>query len=352
MGDRKIVQYIDELTDKEKVMIKKVLGKYNFNVQEITKVRSAYKITTDLGPVCLKKIRHSQKKAINGNILVEELERNGFYYTAKFYKTKGNYLFVKDKKMFFYVTEWIEGEECDLNDINEACNCVKFLAKFHIATSKIDTRKLKVKNNLKNWPRIFNNNLSDLERYKKIIEKKRIKSEFDTQYESYIDSFYNRGVAAIQLLNASDYYLLSRRAGEKRTLCHDSFYYQNIIKKDNEYYIIDLDSIIIDLHINDLGKLIRRLMFKKAYQWDFDKAKILIEAYSEINKISKSELEAMLSMIAFPHKFWKLGKKRYLKHKAWSETKYINKLNKLVRYDNLQQKFLEDYISYINAYKD
>lgn len=352
MGDRKLVQYIDELTDKEKNMIKKVLMDYDFKIYDINKVRSAYKINTNQGPICLKKINHSKTKAINGNTLVEELEKNGFYYTAKFFKTKDNYLFVKHKKMFFYVTEWIDGEECDLNDINEACICIKLLAKFHIATSKINTKRLKVKNNLKNWPRIFNNNLSDLERYKKIIEKKRLKNDFDIQYEGYIDSFYNRGLAALQMLNSSDYYLLSKEASEKRALCHDSFYYQNIIKKDDEYYIIDLDSVIIDLQINDLGKLIRRLMFKKAYQWDFNKAKILIEAYNEVNKLKKSELEAMLSMIAFPHKFWKLGKKRYVKHKGWSETKYINKLNKLVRYDDLQQKFLDDYIDYVNEYND
>lgn len=93
-------------------------------------------------------------------------------------------------------------------------------------------------------------------------------------------------------------------------------------------------------------------MFKKAYQWDFDKAKLLIEAYSEVNKISKSELEAMLAIIAFPHKFWKLGKKRYLKHKSWSELKYMHKLTKLVKYDSVEQKFLENYIEYVNSYED
>ncbi|GAA0723199.1 CotS family spore coat protein [Clostridium malenominatum] len=350
MGDRKVVQYIDDLTNYEGKNVRRILENYDFNIDNITKVRSAYRIDTDKGPVCLKKIRRSKRKAINGNIVVQELDKHGFPYTAKFYRTKNNYLFEKHKKSFYYVTEWIDGEECDLNDINEACNCVKLLAKFHICSCKIETKKLKVKNNLKNWPKIFNKNISDLETYKQIIEKKRLKNEFDISYKEYIDKFHNRGLAALHFLNSSDYYILSKKANENKTLCHDSFYYQNIIKKDEDYYLIDLDSIIIDLHINDLGKLIRRLMFKKSYSWEFDKAKKLIEAYNEVKPLSKGEIEAMLAMIAFPHKYWKLGRKRYIKKKGWSEAKYMNKLNKLIKSDELQQKFLDDYVRYANTY--
>jgi len=56
----------------------------------------------------------------------------------------------------------------------------------------------------------------------------------------------------------------------------------------------------------------------------------------------------MLALIIFPHRFWKLGKKRYLKYKNWTEERYIGKLNKLIQYDKLQQKFLENYIEYVN----
>ena len=94
----------------------------------------------------------------------------------------------------------------------------------------------------------------------------------------------------------------------------------------------DLDSITIDIHLNDLGNLIRRLMSKRSYKWDFNKAKILIEAYSSINKLDKNELEVMLALIIFPYKFWKLGKKRYIKHKDWDESKYMYKLTRLIRY--------------------
>ena len=48
---------------------------------------------------------------------------------------------------------------------------------------------------------------------------------------------------------------------------------------EDNCYIIDLDSIIIDLQINDLGKVIRRLTYKTEYQWDFGKTLLIMNAY-------------------------------------------------------------------------
>ena len=347
MGDRNLTNCEKEITEKEKKFIKKILKYYKLQVLNIKRVRSVYKVETDHGNICLKQITKNKRKAVNGNVLVEELNKNGFPYVAKYFKTTNENLFVKHNNSYYYVTEWINGHECDLNDLNEAKKCMKLLANFHITTLKIDGSKLKLRNNLKNWPKIFFGKLSDLEYYKNIIENKNAVSEFDNLYNSTINDFYNMGIASLHLLNCSDYYSLSKNASSQRSICHDSIYYQNIIKKDDDYYIIDLDSIKIDIHINDLGKVIRRLMFKKEYQWDFYKAKELIEAYSFVNPLSKSHLEAMLSMIVFPHKFWKLGKHRYIKRKHWSEKKYIKKLNKLIDYDASQQQFIKDYIAYV-----
>ncbi|EQB3123922.1 CotS family spore coat protein, partial [Clostridium botulinum] len=139
--------------------------------------------------------------------------------------------YIKYKKWAFYATEWIDGDECDLNDIVEAENCAKTLAHFHKATQKIDINRLKVKSHLKKWPKRFNKRISDMDRFKNNIENKKIKNEFDIIYKEYIDSFYERAMVALSFLNKSDYYKLSKEAQANKTLCHHSFYYQNIIKK-------------------------------------------------------------------------------------------------------------------------
>ncbi|WMJ81927.1 CotS family spore coat protein [Clostridium sp. MB40-C1] len=346
----KHMKYNEIISDKEDLIIKKVLDRYNIEVIDYKKVRSAYKVRTPKGHICLKKFSHGRNKAANGSFLVEALSQNNFHNTATFMKTQNDNLFVRYKNYFFYTTEWIDGEECDFSNLEEAKKCASLLAKFHLTTSKIDTKDLKIKNNLKNWTQIYKKKLYDLPSFKKIISNKKIKNEFDKKYSEHIDEFYKRGLLTLSILNNSEYYRLSKEAEKKHTICHNSFYYQNIIKKDNKYYIIDLDSITIDLQVNDLGKFIRRLMSKHDYKWDFQKAKQIIEGYNSINKLSKSELEVMLAIIVFPHKFWKLGRKRYVKCKHWSEERYYRKLNKILSNMTLEEKFLEDYIKFLDSY--
>lgn len=347
MEYNKLLKLNTIINSEEKRIIKKVLTNYNFKYIDFEKVRSAYKINTPDGSICLKKMKHGRRKVRNGQLLVKSLEEQNFCSCPQYLKSKRGKLFVSYKKYIFYATEWIDGRECNLSDIEEAKNCIQLLARFHIATSQINLDKFKLKNNLKNWPKIFNENLQNFEKYKYIIQNKKFKSKFDIKYYENINTFYKRGLISLKVLNKSNYYKMSKY-NKNRLICHDSFYYQNIIRKGNDFYLIDLDSIIIDLKINDIGKFIRRLMCKKNYTWDFEKAKILIEAYNKINPISKNELLIMLSLIIFPHRFWKLGKKRYIKHKNWSEHKYEHKLEKTLLYDSFQDKFIEDYLKYVN----
>lgn len=351
MNHRMIVEN-PNVSDRENKMITYVMAKYDLNVISTFKARSAYKVVTDNGNICLKRIRHGFIKASNGNWLVENLLNKNFYNVAQFFKTKTGELYVKYSKYTLYATKWIDGFECNLESLEEALNCVTLLADFHNAVSRLDTDSLKIENNLKNWPKIFYKNIVELENFKSIINKKKIKNEFDTLYLKYIDSFCERGTNALNILNNSNYYELSHIANVNKTLCHDSFYYQNIIKKDNEYFLIDLDSIIIDLQVIDLGKFIRRLMYRSNYQWEFQKAKYLIEAYMKVKPLTFEEIEVMLALIIFPHKFWKLGKKRYVKQKNWNENKYMHKLEKTIKYNDLEQSFLKDYLDYISNMKN
>jgi CotS family spore coat protein len=345
------VDILEVFGDREKEIIMKVLEKYQINkIENLKKITGDYKVETDRGIVCLKKMRHGAKRIIDTSEFVEELSKIGFYNTPQYLKTSDKNVFVKHKNINFYATEWVNGSQCHLENIIDAKGCIKLLAKFHIASDKIDTRKLRIKNDFKNWPQIFNNNILELEKFKKIIRNKRLKNEFDLVYYKFIDNYILRSTLAYKILNDSNYYQLSKIALDKRTICHGSGYYETIIKDQEETYILNLNNIVIDLHINDLGRFIRKLMFKNEYQWDFSKAKLLIEAYNSEKRLSKEELEAMLALIIFPNKFCKLGKKRYIKHKNWNEVKYMHKLNRLIKYNELQQQFAEDYLNYVSSY--
>ena len=335
------------ITNKEMQIITSVLTKYNIELVSAEKIRNAYKIITNRGNYCLKRMKHGKNKAKNGCILTEELLLNKFSNISKYFRTIEGNSYVRYKSNIFYLIEWIEGFECDFTNIDEAANCTKLLAEFHNMSNKIDYSNIEIGNSFKNWPKILACNLKNIERFKSIIINKRIKNDFDVIFLNDIDNFYNRGLSAINMLNTSQYYNLSKIANDEKTLCTNSFYNQNIIKKEEEYFIVDFDDIMIDLQIIDLGKFIRKLMFKKAYEWNFTFAKTLIEAYSSVRRLSKVDLEIIFALIIFPQKFWNLGQKRYIKHKKWSETKYLHKLNKIVRYNENQEIFFADCLIFL-----
>ncbi|MBC8059933.1 MAG: CotS family spore coat protein [Clostridiaceae bacterium] len=345
------VDLLEVFGDREKEVIIRVLERYQISeIIDIKKIKTAYKVETNKEILCLKKMKTGVKRTKNLSGFVEELTRLGFYNTPKYVKTLDGKIFVKYKDITFYAIEWIDSCECNLDNIVDAQKCMQTLAKFHLASSKIDSKKMKLKNNIKNWPQIFNYNIIELEKFKKIIKSKRLKNEFDLAYLKFIDNYISRGSLSLKILNNSNYYLLYKLALDNKTLCQDNFHFESSLIKGEQSYILDLSSIVIDLQINEVSKIIRKLMNKNEYQWDFSKAKILIEAYNSENKLTKADVGAMLALIIFPHKFCKLGEKRYIKYKNWNEIKYMHNLNRFIKYNELQQEFIEDYLNFISDY--
>lgn len=338
-----------EITNKKELkQLESVCKKFDITIKRVYKVRSAYKVIDYSNKIyCVKRSKNGRRKVLNSYRLTEDLYFQGFLNTPRYIKTTKGNVYIKHKNDIFSVTEWVNGRECDFRNFDEAIESVKLLAKFHVSTSRMDHRNYKITNNLKNWPRLYKKSIEDLEVFKHKINKKILKTEFDYRYYNEIDKFISIALTSLNLLNITPYYKISRDAEDNKTICHDSFYYQNILKTFDDYYLIDLNSVIIDLRVNDLGKFIRRLMYKTDYAWDFRKAQKLIEEYSVYNPLSKEELQIMLSLIYFPYKFWKIGKKRYIKHKNWTEEKYNRRLDKILLYKESKIRFFKEYINYL-----
>lgn len=172
----------------------------------------------------------------------------------------------------------------------------------------------------------------------------KIKTNFDKLYYNNIDTFSKNYDKALFMFSHSSYTALLKDVHEKKILCHNSFYYQNVLKdKNGKLHIIDLDSCMYDIHAYDIAKFIRRTLYKKCYAWDFNVCRIFLEEYNKTIKLSPDEYKIILAFLIVPQKFYKLGKKRYIKCKKWNEEKYIKKLNRALCYVEKQNKFIEDY---------
>lgn len=318
---------------------------YNIKLISVEKVRSAYKVNTKDSIFCLKEFKHNDRKASVGYQLTRFLKDNGFDGVADYFKTIDGKDVIKYKKKYYYLTSWIEGSECDFKDINVLKQACAFLADFHNKSKGFNINFVKIKRNYNKWEKKILGIKKDLLNFKSLITNKILKTYFDEEYYKLIEFNLKLCDKALQIFSKESYKGLCDKAKKEKLICHDSFYYQNLLINDKgKMFLIDLDSVIYDLPIYDLAKFIRRIMNKSYIEWNFEIAQDLISAYDEVRKIEREEFEVFLGHLIIPHRFWKLGKKRYLKRKEWSEEKYLKKLKKEIELKDKREEFINKFI--------
>ncbi|CDF57993.1 CotS family spore coat protein [Thermobrachium celere] len=317
---------------------------YNIQIQSIEKRRSVYKIkSTQDEYFCLKEVNHRYDRFKWLPNFIHYLKNNGFDNCTEIIKNnKGEYYFKFSKHKLYYVTRWIDGSECNIDDIEVAKKSINLLFKFHNKSKGFNSKHI----NYNEYKLIndFNNIRSDIIRYRDIIENRKIKTYFENLFLNEVNNQLYLLDKALNLITNSNYLILNKKAIHERSICHNSFYYQNIISTNTgELYLIDFDKIIYECNEYDLGKFIQRLMYRKSYSWDFNKAKILIDEYLNSSKISNIDFKLLLSIIIYPHKFWKLGNKKFDKNKLLTEIYYIRRINKIKDSYNKINNFINEY---------
>lgn len=341
-------RYSTGISDKEKSLLNLVLPKYDFDVLAVEKIRSAYKIYTNKGVFCLKRVGNGYRRAKKGYYVAQHLKANGFDNITDYYHTMDGKIFIRHKKSAFYMTYWIDGREVCSAFTDDIIKSAALLADFHNHAKGLKPDKhIKIKAHYKKWDKSFKRCIEEMRLFKQTIDKMKLKSEFDYAYRSHIDFFCAEANIAVEILEKSHYVSISDYMEREAYVCHDSFYYQNILMdKNGKLFIVDLESCILDIPISDLGKFIRRIMTKRKHKWDFDICRRIIESYTKVRPISQEEYTLLFAMLVFPHKFWKLGKKRYIKNKKWPEEKFKKKIRKLLRLREYKNEFLKCFVNF------
>lgn len=344
-----VVSANNPISHKEQEMLQFVLKHYDINPENVEKVRNVYKIVFDDKSYCLRKIRHDDKKSMKEARFVNYLKAAGFDNVLNNIPAKEGSEYIKYGRAKYYLTEWIDGRQCDINDYSEAKSSIVLLAQFHLKSKGFYGKHTGMDSNIKNWPGEMEYGKKQLDFFKHIIEGKRIKATFDTKYYHAIDMYRNRIEISSKLLKKLNYNNLSQTAKLEKTICCRNFHYRNIIVGNNgKMYLTGLNRVIYDLNVYDLASYIGKALNKKAYYWSFNAAKELIEAYCGVKPLSKEELGILLAFMIFPKRFWELGRKRYEKKERWDEDKYLKKLDKITRYFDIQTEFIDSYIKYFS----
>ena len=186
-----------------------LLNLYSIQVESIEKKRSVYKLkSTQQKYFCLKEVNHRYNRFKWLPFFIKYLKNNGFDNCVEMIKNKNNeYYFKYNKHKLFYVTKWIDGTECNIDDIETAKASIKLLYNFHNKSkgfyskyiSYEEYRIIKDLNNIKN----------DMIRYNNYIENKKLKSYFEILYLNEIKNQIILLDIALNLITTSNYSILN-----------------------------------------------------------------------------------------------------------------------------------------------
>ena len=206
---------------------------------------------------------------------------------------------------------------------------------------KLD-RKMKPRIGWFSWEKVFSTRRDEILDFKKRINQKAYKSDFDLLYLENINLEIKRAEESILGLSRNNYFESMQKEVFKGGFCHHDYAHHNIlVDDDGNFNVIDFDYCILDSHLHDLSSLLIRSM--KDGKWEKEKADLILESYREANDIQNYELPLIREFIRFPQCFWQLGIQVYWEQQPWGEEFFINKLEKYLDDIKDREEFIDTY---------
>ena len=304
-------------------IMKFVLPYYNLQDSVITIVKSkdtdkqrvVFKISSPDTSFCLKKVYYSVSELLFVYSALEWLYRNNVN-VPKIIPTIKNGRYVEYNKGFFILTPWIEGERCDFHNETHVIKCAMSLAKLHNTTKNfipIDGCSMK-----ENYNDLYKYTLKHLEQ---LVELNIYASEKNDTFSKIFLEFYQKN-----LYLAEEALKISAKINNKNlsiSLCHGDYVNKNIIFDNrNIPWTIDFDKCKKGYSAYDIGYFLRRYLRRDSILFNKTLAYNFLKEYNKINKLTPSDLQFIVSYIAFPQKFFKISKV-YLKNTDNSISKDI-----------------------------
>ena len=327
--------------EKDNLVELEVLRAYDLNVKKIKPIRNGFKIKTKRGSKFLKQATGSEADLNFIFNVLEQLARQGFYKIARFLPTKYGDPYVRMGDNFYYLTDWIEGKECNLKKPLVLEESVRTLAQLHKASLNMPAPPLK-RSRLGQWPEIYNQTLVELQEFKIMALEKMFPTEFDRLLLNKVDYFYHQGQGAMETLANSRYQELVEAEEQKGVLCHRDFIGRNLIRaKDGEIYLIDFDHCGFDLAMYDLSRFLNKHLPK--HGWDQEVARFALNTYNSVRKISKDEYQVLRALLEMPRKFHRLANQYYQHKRDWAEEDFIRKLKGILKREQVRSEFLSTF---------
>ncbi|OGO77064.1 MAG: hypothetical protein A2Y23_04715 [Clostridiales bacterium GWB2_37_7] len=314
--------------------------KLGFKIKQIVPERNCFRLETNKGFYCLKKMNLSDEDIYIMQELTMHLNKNGFMNTFEIVQQSNNEILVPYEGNQYYLTKWMDGRESDALNLLDIKAAIEALAKFHRHSegfeSKLNTGHRKLYGS---WKQGFSQKLAEIKAAKKAMlvgGKGKKNTEIITHY---LESCEKAAVQALKLLDKSSYNGLNARDEGRKGFIHHDYGLHNILHTfDNETFIGGLESFAFDVRMHDLGYFLFRLMRKKG--WELDRVFDMIGYYDEIYKLEKEDYEALAAYFNFPHDYKQFYRLYYIEDKEVEDLEELEKIDMESEYSQIKKDFL------------
>ncbi|KMT21662.1 CotS family spore coat protein [Clostridium cylindrosporum] len=332
---------------------KHVLSQYKVNVYSIDNIkfkdtdkqRAVYRINTDKGAKCLKKVYYDKHTLLFIYSTIEWLNMKGIR-CPRLIPSKEGVRFVEYNNNVFILTDWIDGRKCsydNLEDIIHAAGNLGNLHKSSFGFTPITDSFLRVSSTdyYDSYSKHFKQ-LSSL--YEKAtLSKDKFSNEFIRNYEYNL----NHARKSVNILSSLNF---DKNFGDNVStfsICHLDYVNKNLIFSNNGLYIIDFDNTKMDYPVHDIVYFLKRILRRKRTSWSFEIFTTAMNSYEEFRKLSYGEHLFILAALEFPHKFWKISRDYYKYNGVNNKDFFLKQINSISSQQKRHEEFCSVYKSYI-----
>lgn len=321
----------------------KILEQYDIEVSSTRKVRGAVLCETNKGLFLLKEVTASEKRipALCGlyTWLYEQEEYRIDYMLAN---RNGEYVSSLDNGERYMLKKWYTGRECDIKKTREIFESAGNLAKLHIIMRHELEHELTEGIKIEEKYRRHNR---ELKKVRQFTRKAVPKGEFEFDFLKQFDLMYQWAEAAVCELEQSDYERLYQEEMDRFSMIHGEYNYHNIIMTKEGIVTTNFEKFRRDIQVEDLYYFLRKVMEKSG--WKVRLGDGMLNAYSAIHPLTRSETEYLKIRLIYPEKFWKIANSYYCTNKAWISVKNIEKLQTAIKQTEEKKMFLKEVFGFV-----
>jgi len=319
MADQTVYSTTSPVTNERLVhMARLLLKQWDVEAKAIEVIQSGqmalvWKVYTDDGPKCLKRIHRPKKKALFSIYAQDTLAKKGLY-VPRIIETRNHRLFKQYGPFLFVLYDWIEGTPFDLNVHDDLIAMIEALAHFHEQSVGYEPPPgVPVFSKLGKWPKHYMKRCRQLEAWKQLAKLDR-DDPFSRLYLAEIDRFIEKGEEVLQQLLESYYETWVEQMKKRPSLCHQDYGTGNSLRgEDRNVWIIDLDTTAFDLPIRDVRKMMAPFLFETDEKGK-TKADIVLEAYEDVRPLTKKEKKVLFIDLLFPYDLHELAVEKYIRN--------------------------------------